>query len=173
MKTVVALLCFASLLYPSFRTQAQDKPLSIGDSVPRFTLKDQNDSNFDIGKYYGVKMVVIYFYPHDEKFETVKWVCAFRDKMTDFKKAGAIVVGINNGSVADHKAFYDKNKLNFPLLSDPDKKVMKLFGFKGRLFSGQATFIADPTGQIVFFLQRGSDHAQKALEYVRAAHNRH
>jgi peroxiredoxin Q/BCP len=169
MKPALLLFGFVMLLMPDAAVYAQNKPLSIGDSVPGFMLKDENDSVFNIEKYHGSKKVVIYFYPHDARLETVKWLCAFRDNMVGFKNAGAVVIAINNGTVEEHKNLYNKNKINFPLLSDPDKKVMNMFGFKGGLFSGQATYIMDESGQILFFLDRGSDHAQKALEYLRAA----
>ena len=148
----------------------QKKPLAIGDTVPNFSLRDQDDSLFNIKDYIGKKILVIYFYPKDESLVCTKEACTFRDSITAFTKAGAAVIGINSGSVQSHREFQQKYKLLFTLLSDPEDKVMKMFGIKSGVISGRVTFIIDRNGKIVFTfnsLIHGPEHAQKALEFIR------
>lgn len=72
------------------------------------------------------------------------------------------------------KAFDEKNDLGFPLLSDPDRKVARLFGVKrlGPLPSKRATFVIGPDRRLLGVVQSELDmtgHADEALEILRAA----
>lgn len=71
------------------------------------------------------------------------------------------------------KAFDDKNDLGFLLLSDPDRKVAKLFGVKrvGPLPSKRATFVIDTDRKVLGVVTSELDmtgHADKALDILRA-----
>ena len=150
---------------------AQDKHLLVGDTMPSFALKDQDGKIFDTRDYIGKKILVIYFYPKDESSVCTKEACAFRDNYSDFEKAGAMVIGINYGSVESHKSFQQNHQLPYALLSDPDNKVLKLFGVKSKfMITGRETFVIDLNGKIVFTFDaftKGAAHSQKALEFVR------
>jgi peroxiredoxin Q/BCP len=154
-------------------SKAQTTPhITVGDKVPAFSLQDQNGKTFDIADHIGKKLLVIYFYPKDESMVCTKEACAFRDSFDEFTKAGAMVIGINGGTVASHKAFADHYKLPFTLLSDPGNKVYKQFGIKGKLFfSGRETFMVDRTGKIFYqydSMMEGKKHAEDALAYIKS-----
>ena len=166
-KAIIFLIC--SLLIISCK--AQTKQLGLGDTIPMFSLKDQNDSLFTVADYIGKKKLIIYFYPKDESPVCTKEACAFRDSYNDFIKAGAVVVGINSGTVKSHHDFTTNHQLPFTLLSDPDNKVLKLFGVKGKFFlTGRKTFVVDLTGKIVYTFDsftNGSAHAKETLEFLK------
>lgn len=147
--------------------------LETGNTVPRFSLYDQNGKLFNISQEIGKHLLVIYFYPKDESMVCTKEACAFRDSFNDFTKAGALVIGINGGTVASHKAFQEHYKLPFTLLSDPDNKVYDQFGVKKKLFfSGRETFVIDLKGKIVYeheAMLQGKEHADDALAYIKGA----
>lgn len=70
------------------------------------------------------------------------------------------------------KAFDKKNDLGFPLLSDPDRDVAKLFGVKrfGPLPSKRATFVIGTDRRVLGVINSELDmsgHADKALEILR------
>lgn len=144
--------------------------LKVGDKVPAFVLKDQEGKDFDLAKYIGKQKLVIYFYPKDESSVCTKEACAFRDSYTDYVQSGAVVIGINSGSVASHKAFATNHNLPFVLLSDPGNKVLEMFGVKGVLsLTGRETFVIDLSGKIVYkfrSMMSGDEHSDKALEYL-------
>lgn len=170
MKQFLSAILFTLLL--PFATQAQsNKALAVGDKIPLFTLTDQNGKEFNIADHIGKHALIVYFYPKDESMVCTKEACAFRDSFNDFTKAGAIVIGINGGTVASHKHFADKEKLPFILLSDPDNKVLKQFGVKGAFFmTGRETFVIDLTGKIAFTydsMMQGVAHSQQALAFVQ------
>ena len=151
--------------------KAQHKPLTVGDMVPSFSLKDQNDSLFNMADYIGKKMLVVYFYPKDESSVCTKEACSFRDRYSDFTNAGAMVVGINSGSVDSHKHFQLNHQLPFPLLSDPGNIILKLFGVKNKfMISGRETFVIDKTGKIRFTYDsftNGPAHEAEALKFIK------
>jgi peroxiredoxin Q/BCP len=168
------LLLALILIFVFNHLNAQDhKHLETGDAVPRFTLKDQDNKLFNISNEIGRHILVIYFYPKDESMVCTKEACAFRDSFDDFTKAGAVVIGINSGTVESHKAFQEHYKLPFTLLSDPDNKVYNLFGVKKKLFfSGRETFVIDLKGKIIYeheAMMQGKEHADDALAYIKAA----
>jgi len=146
--------------------------LVVGDTMPSFSLTDQNGKTFNSADYTGKQFLVIYFYPKDESMVCTKEACSFRDSFNDFTKAGAIVIGINNGKVASHKEFSDHYKLPFILLSDPGDKIYHLFGVKKQMFmTGRETFIVDLKGKVVFAyeaMMQGKKHADDALAFIKA-----
>ena len=149
----------------------QGKTLKVGDNVPVFSLRDQNDSLFNISYYTGKKILVIFFYPKDESSVCTKEACSFRDNYSDFTKEGAMVVGINSGTVESHRNFINNHKLPYSILSDPDDKVLKIFGVKKKFFiSGRETFVIDKTGKIVFTYDsftNGPAHEKEALAFIK------
>ncbi len=102
------------------------------------------------------KLLVIYFYPKDDTPGCTLEACDFRDNIGELKKI-ATVVGVSADSIESHKKFQKKYGLPFPLLSDPDKKIIKAykaFGKKnmyGRIIQGimRSTFIVGQQGKIL------------------------
>jgi thioredoxin-dependent peroxiredoxin len=152
-------------------SRAQGKHLKAGDMIPLFSLRDQNDSLFHIAEYTGKKILVIYFYPRDESSGCTKEACSFRDRYNDFTQAGAMVIGINSGTVESHRKFIQNHRLPFTLLSDPENKVLKMFGVKSKFFiTGRETFVIDLSGKIVFTFgsfTNGAAHEKEALQFIR------
>jgi peroxiredoxin Q/BCP len=147
------------------------KNLTVGDTIPSFTLKDQDGKDFNVLDYIGKKILVIYFYPKDESAVCTKEACTFRDDYTQFEKAGARVIGINYGTVESHKEFIQNHQLPFTLLSDPGNKVYHMFGVRKKLmFTGRETFVVDKRGKIVFTFNsftNGPEHSQKTLDFIK------
>ncbi len=124
--------------------------------APAFTLPDQNGKKVSLKDFLG-KKVVLYFYPKDNTPGCTKEACDFRDAIEDFKKIKAVVLGISPDSVESHKKFADKYNLPFPLLSDPEKKVLQKYGvwkeksMYGRKYMGveRTTVIINEKGKII------------------------
>lgn len=124
--------------------------------APDFLLPDQNGVTHTLKQYKG-KWVIVYFYPKDATPGCTKEACNFRDGRTILEDAGAVVLGISKDSVASHKKFADKHKLDFTLLSDTATETIKAFGawkpkkFMGREYMGisRNTYLIDPKGEIV------------------------
>jgi thioredoxin-dependent peroxiredoxin len=149
----------------------KNKELQVGDTIPTFTLTDQDGKIFNSTDHIGKSNLVIFFYPKDESMVCTKEACSFRDRYADLVKAGAILIGINGGSVESHKKFQTNDRLPYPLLSDSGNKVLNAFGVPKQFFmTGRKTFVVDKTGKIVFTYNsslKGSRHAEEALAYLR------
>lgn len=79
--------------------------LKVGDTIPNFTAKDTNGSDFNIATIVGHKPLVIYFYPKDNTPGCTAQACSFRDQYEDFKDLGAEVIGISSDSVGSHQKY--------------------------------------------------------------------
>lgn len=101
-----------------------------GKPAPAFTLTDAAGRQVSLKDFAG-KDVILYFYPKDDTPGCTKEACGFRDSWKDLSKANVAVLGVSADSTASHQKFAAKYKLPFPLLSDPDRKVMKAYGAYG------------------------------------------
>src|SRR5262245_39277158 len=97
-----------------------------GKPAPDFTLDSSEGGETSLASLRG-KTVVLYFYPRDMTPGCTREACEFRDTQAPLKKAGAVVLGVSPDSLTAHDRFRKEYKLNFLLLSDPDKKVAKKY----------------------------------------------
>jgi thioredoxin-dependent peroxiredoxin len=142
-------------------------------AAPAFTLPDQDGNPVSLKDFRGRK-VVVYFYPKDDTPGCTKEACQFNDNLRAFSKADVAVVGISPDSAAAHVKFRSKYKLKFPLLSDPDKKVMEKYGaFGEKMMYGKktvgvirSTFLIDEQGKVqrAWYSVKADGHAAKVLE---------
>ena len=101
-----------------------------GRKAPDFTLENANGERVSLADFKG-KNVIVYFYPKDDTPGCTKEACGFRDHWKELQKAGVVVLGVSADGAASHAKFAAKYKLPFPLLSDPDRKVMTAWGAYG------------------------------------------
>jgi peroxiredoxin Q/BCP len=143
-----------------------------GKKAPDFTLPSSEGGTVRLKDLRG-KKVVLYFYPKDDTPGCTREACAFRDAQAQVKRKGAVVFGVSGDSLASHQKFQAKYKLNFPLLSDPDKEVAKKFGAWGeKVLYGKktvgmirSTFVIDEAGVVlkVFPRVKVDGHAEQVL----------
>ena len=104
--------------------------IEIGKKAPAFTLESSDGGKVKLADHAG-KVVVVYFYPRDNTPGCTVEAEEFRDAIPALQKLGAVVLGVSKDSIESHCKFRDKYKLNFPLLSDPDGKVLESYGAWG------------------------------------------
>lgn len=146
--------------------------LKEGDKALEFSLKDQNGKMHKLSDYKG-KKVIVYFYPKDDTPGCTKEACNFRDNFSDFKKKGAIILGISADDEKSHKKFAEKYSLPFTLLSDPGHEVLEKYGawtkksMYGKIFMGiqRITYLIDEKGIVikVFPKVKPDEHADELL----------
>jgi len=146
--------------------------LEAGAKAPEFTLNDQHGKSISLTSFRGQKNLVVYFYPKDDTPGCTKESCAFRDHYTAFSDAGAEVIGISSDSEASHKAFAEKYKLPFTLLSDVGGRVRASFGVPPTfgLLPGRVSYVIDKQGVIrhAFNSQMNpTKHVDEALEVLK------
>lgn len=147
--------------------------LIVGSKAPEFRAPDQSNKMHQLSHYRG-KYVLLYFYPKDDTPGCAKEACAFQGAFPNFKKIKAIVLGISVDSAESHKKFAKKYNLSFPLLSDGEKKVVKLYGvwgkkrFMGKTYNGtkRTSFLIGPEGKItkIYLNVKPPLHAKQVFE---------
>ena len=127
-----------------------------GAKAPDFSLPDGSGRTVSLKDFRGKKLV-IYFYPKDDTPGCTTEACDFRDNLARVRKLGAEIVGVSADAVKSHAKFAAKFDLPFPLLSDPEKIMLKAYGvwqkksFMGKTYMGivRSTFVVDGRGVIV------------------------
>jgi peroxiredoxin Q/BCP len=129
--------------------------LDTGDRAPDFSLTDDSGNQVKLSDYHGER-VIVYFYPAAMTPGCTTEACDFRDNLRDFDEANVRVLGISPDAPEKLAKFRDKEKLNFPLLSDPDHATMEAYGAWGEkmLYGKRAigvirsTVVVDPGGLV-------------------------
>ncbi len=143
----------------------QNNELAVGDPAPEF-------SAIAVGGAYGsggaVRLkdlrgspVVLYFYPKDDTPGCTAQACGLRDAWPKFD-GRAKVFGVSIDPAASHEKFIGKYQLPFPLLADPEKKIVCDYGvwveksMYGKKYMGteRTTFVIDPHGRIAAILRK-------------------
>jgi glutaredoxin-dependent peroxiredoxin len=128
--------------------------LRIGQKVPAFGLPDADGAARTLHEFTGAGGVVLAFFPFAFSGVCDKEMCTFRDGFSELSGAGAQLVGISVDSTYALKAFAQTYDLRFPLLSDFNKKVTRLYGvlqapWVGFGYNGvakRAVFVIDKKG---------------------------
>ena len=137
--------------------------------VPDFEATDQDGRPVALSGLLENGPVVLFFYPKAMTMGCTQESCHFRDLAAEFEEAGAQRVGISADDVDRQKEFDDKHGLGYPLLSDPDRDVAKIFGVKrpGPLGNKRHTFVIDTDRTLLASIRSETNmakHADDALE---------
>jgi peroxiredoxin Q/BCP len=146
--------------------------LEPGKKAPAFELESSQGGKISLASLAG-KTVVLYFYPRDSTPGCTVEAEGFRDALPKLAKKGAVVLGVSKDSIASHCKFADKYRLSFPLLSDPEGKIIEAYGawgeknMYGKKMMGivRTTVIIGPDGKVqkVFPKVKAAGHADEVL----------
>lgn len=155
--------------------------IKVGDKAPAFTLNDADKKPRSLGEFSG-KKTVLAFYPGAFTGVCTKEMCALRDSMSKFNTMNAQVIGVSVDSPYANKAFSSQNNLQFPLLSDYTREVVKKYGIELENFGGlqgysvakRSVFVLDSEGTVRFAwvsdnpgVEPNYDEVTKAVESIK------
>jgi peroxiredoxin Q/BCP len=150
-----------------------EQRLQPGDVAPEFTLPDADGNPVSLSSHRG-RRVIVYFYPAAMTPGCTKEAVGFRDALPALEEAGVAVLGISPDEPAKLAKFRDRDELTFPLLSDPDTKVLQEYGaygekkLYGKTMVGviRSTFIVDADGKIekAFYNVKATGHVERLLK---------
>ena len=144
--------------------------LEPGAIAPDWTLPTADGRALSLSDLRGQK-IIFYVYPAALTPGCTTQACDFRDSLQSLAAQGITVVGISPDPPAKLASFRDREHLNFPLVSDPDRTVLAAYGAYGqkqnygRTVTGviRSTFIIGPNGRIehAFYNVRATGHVAK------------
>jgi len=155
--------------------------LNVGDAAPDFTAtavgrKYGSGKEVSLGDFRG-RSVVLYFYPKDDTPGCTTQACGLRDAWSDLEKRGEIF-GVSTDSTKSHDKFILKYQLPFPLLSDPEHKMVEAYGvwveksMYGKKYMGteRSTFVIDPAGRLsaIYRKVKPDEHVDLLLKALPA-----
>ena len=147
--------------------------LQVGDTVPNFTVNNQDGEAISLSDYKGKKLIV-FFYPKASTPGCTTEVCNLRDNYKVLQDKGYELLGVSADSEKRQTNFRNKYEFPFPLLADEDKVVINAFGvwgekkFMGKTYDGihRKTFLVDENGVVARVIDKvkTKDHAAQILE---------
>lgn len=126
--------------------------------------------------FLGKKNLVLYFYPKDNSTGCTREAYGFRDSYSVFKELEAQIVGLSPDSRRSHAKFARGKRLPFPLLSDSDGYIRRIYGVKFTfgVIPGRTTFVIDKRGVVrhIYSSQiRPGRHVREALAALKSKTN--
>ena len=150
--------------------------VTVGKKVPNFQTAATGDQTIKLSGLKGQK-VVLYFYPKDSTPGCTTEGQNFRDQLSKFKRAGAVVLGVSRDSMKSHEKFKEKQGFNFELLSDENEELCNLFdvikekNMYGKKVMGieRSTFLIDEKGvlQREWRKVKVAGHVDEVLQAVK------
>lgn len=142
----------------------------VGDKAPDFNAETYGGEKIKLNDFLSKKTVALYFYPRDNTPGCTKEACSMRDGMRELEGLGIQVLGVSTDSVKSHESFMDKFSLNFPLLSDKSKIIVKAYGVESDDGSTKrVTFLIDKSGIVRHIWEKvdTARHSEEVIEKVR------
>jgi peroxiredoxin Q/BCP len=168
---LVGLACGIGAVARAEDPVAEQREIRVGDRPGAFTLNDENGRAVRLGDGKGHGWFVLAFYPKAMTGGCRREVCSLRDALSDLASHEVRVYGISLDDVVSQQRFSEEQKLNFPLLSDPDGSVAARYRTlpAGGQWTERVTFVVDPEG-VVRHVDRGvkvDTHGADLLDVVR------
>src|ERR1700731_1973838 len=151
--------------------------LSVGDVAPPFDLAADDGHEISLKDLRG-KHVALYFYPKASTPGCTTEAIEFRELKNEFDKLNAVILGCSADSIESLAKFKAKQKLNFPLLSDPDFTVIEAYearrmkSFLGKSYLGivRSTVLIGPDGKVekIWPTAKSKGHAAEVVEALKS-----
>ena len=130
-----------------------------GEKAPAFILPDTERKQRNLQEILKPKgATLLAFFPGAFTSVCTREMCTLRDSMSQFGNMNAQVFAISVNDPWTNKAFADQNKLNFPILSDYLRDVVKTYNvyhqdfgnLKGYTAAKRSVFILDSNGVVTY-----------------------
>lgn len=128
--------------------------VQVGQDAPDFTLKNTDMQDVTLSAFRGQKNVVLLFVPLAFTGVCTTELCSVRDNLQAYAQLNAEVFGVSVDSPFAQKAWKEKEKLNFTLLSDFNRQAVKAYGAQYDSLIGlqgvakRAAFVIDKQGKV-------------------------
>jgi peroxiredoxin len=130
---------------------------NVGDKAPDFQLPDPDMKSRRLSEFYG-KKTILAFFPAAESPVCTAEMCTLRDSLDQLRDLGANVVGVSVDGPFANKFFVQNRHLNFPVLSDYRRDVIRKYGIvmkklgplEGYDAAKRSVFILNESGRVIY-----------------------
>ncbi|HWG90351.1 MAG TPA: redoxin domain-containing protein [Candidatus Thermoplasmatota archaeon] len=166
------------MVSPLITLSLSQAALKVGDRLPDFKVRAATQTDlvdFSTADALGKGPVVWAFYPLAFTSVCTAEVCELRDTLGRFSELNARVYGVSIDTPQTNRIFAQKENLNFPLVSDPNREMVPKFGIVADMVAGvkhvakRAVYVSDSEGRIVYAWVSEDPKARPDFEQVRAA----
>jgi len=136
--------------------------LDVGQKITYFELPDQQDYPWSLSGQLEMGPVMLIFYSGDWSPYCNGQLASYARKIEEFEKRGAQIAGISVDSPSNNASMVGKLLLPFPLLSDPEGELARLYGLwnEEEGVTMPSIVIVDQSGE-VRYLYSGTDVADR------------
>jgi peroxiredoxin len=136
--------------------------LHVGQKAPVFSARDQFGAEQTLDSLRGAKGTVLLFYRSADWCPYCKGqLIQLQAAKVRFENQGIKLAGISYDSVDILKYFADRRKIEFPLLSDPDSKIIRMYQVLNSEATGPNQGMSRPG---YFFIDTGGVIREKFFE---------
>ena len=171
MKTSLCVLVTVGLTFASAASLCAAE-LKAGDEAPSFSLKGSDGKTYSLDDFKGKKSVVVAWFPKAFTGGCTKECQSMREDGKELRKYQVAYFTASVDEPQKNKEFAESLALDYPILSDPDKKVAEEYGVMNpeRGVTNRWTFYIGKDGRILYIdkkvntAEHGKDIAKKLDE---------
>jgi peroxiredoxin Q/BCP len=150
-------LCVVALAAQTPPPAPSGPELKVGDAAPDFSLEGSDGKTYKLSDFKGKKAVVVAWFPKAYTSGCTIECKSLAENGHLIRKYNVAYFMASVDPPADNKGFAEKEKADFPLLSDPSKKTAEAYGvLNARGMANRWTFYIGKDGKI-----QGIDKAVK------------
>lgn len=146
--------------------------IEVGQRAPDFELRDQHAQVHRLSSYIGAKHIVLVFFPFAFTGVCTGELCAIRDELSSLQNSGTQVLAVSCDSMASLRVFAERERIDYPLLSDfwPHGAVAASYGvFNSSIGAAdRGTFVIDRAGIVQWTVRTPLGEARDVAAYQKA-----
>ncbi|APZ91033.1 Putative peroxiredoxin bcp [Fuerstiella marisgermanici] len=125
--------------------------LKVGDDAPAFELKGSDGKTYKLADFKGKSAVVVAWFPKAFTGGCTKECKSFRENGEAIREFQVKYFTASCDTVEKNTAFAKSLELDYPILSDPEKKVAEAYGVvhEGRAVPERWTYFIGMDGKIL------------------------
>lgn len=155
------------LLLTGVTSVSQAAELSVGDDAPDFEMKGSDGKTYKLSDFKGKKTVVVAWFPKAFTGGCTKECISFRANGEAIREYNVAYFTASCDTVEDNTSFAKQVEADYPILSDPDRKVAKAYGLlaPGKNNASRWTYVIGENGKIKHIdkMVKAADHGKDLI----------